>query len=577
MKSSHAALAVVGLALAGLWYAGGGSAVLPQNAAAAEARVSAPVAHDNLTVFFIHGPDAITNAKIATLEEALKAGWAVVHETGDVNSLAVENLSSEYELFIQEGDMIRGGRQDRMIATDMLVPPRSGRVPFPAHCVESGRRTGRGGEAATHFTKSDQFAVGNDLRYANATHQQSEVWANVAEQQRKLSDNLKVKVNAPESESSLQLALENRAVQAKVAEFEQALRAAGETRPNVIGVVFVVNGQMYGHEKYGSNALFLKAWPKLLKSQAANAVAEKTAKATPPAPSVREVERFLAYSERAQYDAGTRGPIDLGTIPDGVSNGPATDYGQALRDVQRVRVQTEDVVARRAGRTAMLLRPLRPRTAQSWPERRGANRRDATPSIRGSWSGQGPQDARSGWRNSCVLPAKYRPMVEEYFRQLERMSGQTTSPEIVRALGAIRREQIRDAEQGLAANPRGNAPTGGRPDLRVFGSYDVSGLGPTVSNAAGGANRRGDARPSEESNIPFGLPSDQAGFRVQTSVNAANPEGNRLNVNRVNGSGGLVTESRDPSRQNAVVHKSIIILSGTMGKKNAPPVLMRTW
>ena len=91
MKSSHAALAVVGLALAGLWYAGGGAAVPSQSAAAAEARVSAPVAHDNLAVYFIHGPDAVANAKIATLQEALDAGWAVVHETGTVNTLAVNS------------------------------------------------------------------------------------------------------------------------------------------------------------------------------------------------------------------------------------------------------------------------------------------------------------------------------------------------------------------------------------------------------------------------------------------------------------------------------------------------------
>ena len=71
MKSSHAALALIGLLLAGLWFVGGGSTPVPPSAAAAEqVRVSEPVAHDNLTVYFVHGPDAVENAKVATLQEA---------------------------------------------------------------------------------------------------------------------------------------------------------------------------------------------------------------------------------------------------------------------------------------------------------------------------------------------------------------------------------------------------------------------------------------------------------------------------------------------------------------------------
>src|SRR5262249_28919010 len=133
VKSSYAALAVFGLALGGLWYAGGGATVPAQSAAAAETpRVTAPVSHDNLSVYFIQGPDAVADThKVATLQEALDAGWAVVNETGNVNDLTVENRSTDYELFIQEGDMIKGGKQDRVIAVDLLLPPKSGVVPLP--------------------------------------------------------------------------------------------------------------------------------------------------------------------------------------------------------------------------------------------------------------------------------------------------------------------------------------------------------------------------------------------------------------------------------------------------------------
>jgi hypothetical protein len=339
VKSSHAAFGVVALALAGLWFAGGGTAAPVRSAAAAEQpRVSAPLTHGNLTVYFVHGPDAVADAhKVATLAEALDAGWAVVHETGDVNTLQVENKSDDYELFVQEGDIIKGGQQDRVFATDMLVPPKSGRVPFPAHCVEAGRWQGRGSEASTHFTKSDQRIVGSKLAYANATGQQGEVWGSVKENQDKLTKNLGTTVNAKESATSFQLTLENKTLQQKVGEFEAALRASGEGKKNVIGCVFLVNGQVTGAEVYGSNALFQKAWPRLLRSQAADAVAEQSDRPLPPVPTAPEVERFLALA--GQLPAN---PTSAEPVPSVVINTDPSPVQQQGRFNRRI-AQTRDV------------------------------------------------------------------------------------------------------------------------------------------------------------------------------------------------------------------------------------------
>ena len=57
MKSSYCAVGVVGLAVAGLWYAAGGTRPAPAKAADA-ARVTDPVSHANLSVYFVLGPDA---------------------------------------------------------------------------------------------------------------------------------------------------------------------------------------------------------------------------------------------------------------------------------------------------------------------------------------------------------------------------------------------------------------------------------------------------------------------------------------------------------------------------------------
>jgi hypothetical protein len=308
MNSSRFAVGLVGLAVVGLWYGAGGAQKLPATRAAeAPQRVAAPLTHENLAVYFVHGPDQVADAKVMSLQEALEREMAVVHETSNVNVLAIENRSSEYELFVQSNDIVKGGKQDRVVQTDMLLPPKSGVVALPVHCVEQGRWTGRGAENALQFASSYKCAAGKELKYANASGQQAAVWDNVRLNQTKLNDNLKANVNAAESPTSFQLTLESSALEARVAAYEAALKAAGEERDNIIGVVFVVNGQIAGAEVYGSNALFRKAWPKLLNAAAVEAVADRTDAPVASAPSAREVERYLAYGGAAESATGTSG------------------------------------------------------------------------------------------------------------------------------------------------------------------------------------------------------------------------------------------------------------------------------
>src|SRR5438046_116 len=91
--------------------------------------VSGPFTHANLTIFPIHGKDTVTGRKLLTLQEALEQKKVVVHETSTVNELSVENVADDAEVFIQSGDIVKGGRQDRLLATDLIVPPKSGKVP----------------------------------------------------------------------------------------------------------------------------------------------------------------------------------------------------------------------------------------------------------------------------------------------------------------------------------------------------------------------------------------------------------------------------------------------------------------
>jgi hypothetical protein len=97
-------------------------------------RLSGPYTHENMSVFLVHGPETLEGKTFFTLQDGLELKRAVVHETSSVGTLTIENLSHDEELFIQSGDIVKGGKQDRTLLSDSIVGPRSGQVPrqYPA-------------------------------------------------------------------------------------------------------------------------------------------------------------------------------------------------------------------------------------------------------------------------------------------------------------------------------------------------------------------------------------------------------------------------------------------------------------
>jgi len=238
-------------------------------------RISSPYTHKNLSIFLIHGKDETKKTNTMTLQEAMERKLFLVYETSNVNELEVENLSKTQDVFIQSGDIVKGGKQDRVLAVSIIIPARSGRVKIDAFCVESGRWQKRGNEEAGKFTSSNDRIVTKELKIAaNATRSQQEVWDKVSDAQARLSKNVGGSVAAPASSSSLQLSLENRQVVATVDEYVRKLADITAGKPDVIGYAFAVNGKINSADVYVSNALFKKLWMKMLKAAATEAVAE---------------------------------------------------------------------------------------------------------------------------------------------------------------------------------------------------------------------------------------------------------------------------------------------------------------
>jgi hypothetical protein len=261
-------------------------------------RLSGPYTHQNLTIFLAHGPESSAGRTFLTLEEAMGRKLVVVHETQEVNELSIENVSRTEEVFVQAGDIVKGGQQDRVLAVDLIVPARSGRVPVDAFCVEQGRWSARGAEPAAAFSMSGEMAATKELKMAaKSARSQQQVWGEVARAQEKLSMSTNANVRAKESASSLQLSLENEKVREGTDAYMKALSTITESQPDVIGYVMAVNGRASGADIYASSALFRKLWPRLLKAAAVEAVAELAVSEGSAATSIDSIREFLLDAE----------------------------------------------------------------------------------------------------------------------------------------------------------------------------------------------------------------------------------------------------------------------------------------
>lgn len=309
-------------------------------------KFSGPYLHKNLTVYLIHGANKPTGKVPLTLQEAMVQKKVRVIETGDVNQLAIQNLSNE-AVFVQSGDIVKGGQQDRVLAMDLIVPPRSKRIPIDSFCVEQGRWQQRGTEMASVFSSSDQMLNHKDLKIAaKSKNSQDEVWAKVSESQAKLSKNVMrasgrsgnrgggdmqigggagtggsggtfvapeqapqmsmlaaVEVTSAASRSSLQLTLENKVVKDTADDYLKALSSAIAGKTDVIGYAFAINGQLNSADVYSSHALFVKLWPKLLKSSAVEAIAEFDKAGKSEAVTEDSVKTFLTEAEAGKAEA----------------------------------------------------------------------------------------------------------------------------------------------------------------------------------------------------------------------------------------------------------------------------------
>lgn len=282
-------------------------------AAAPEAyRLSGPHTHGNLSVYLIHSKDAPqVDFSGLTLEEALKSGAVKVTEKAEgaeVNELQVEN-TSDLPVYLQAGDTVKGGKQDRTIAVDAVLPPKSGKRSIDAFCVEPGRWASReGARYANVFGAAAAPVATNEQKLAiRLEKSQDKVWAAGQAVNKTLAASAGgagpatgATFTLEEPKNSYVEAVEDPKIQKKLTDRIAALEKAPADQKDAVGAVFCVNGRVQTAEIYGAAGLFRKLWPKLLRSAAVEALAKQTDGEPAKPPAEAEIRALLA-------DAGKTG------------------------------------------------------------------------------------------------------------------------------------------------------------------------------------------------------------------------------------------------------------------------------
>ena len=326
------------VAVAGMLWPQPRSVRAGQENSASGYKVLEAIRNGSLTVFPVVASKSYATSEFLTLDEGLRSGEVVVTEYGNVRGLVRNRVApaaqrdsaevnrlvlvnnSKRPLLLLAGEIVAGGKQDRAIGMDRIVPSESDPIDLSVFCVEpgrwvassdrfgtsgatygvaSGRSAGTGASAKSAGTLMAQPSV---RAKAMGDKDQSQVWAEVRKQQQTMTAEVQASPTAPmaqalNSTSSYAVVMENQDVKQKVDEVAKPIERDYQSvikqlrDRNAVGVVVAVNGRVIWSDVFASTELLGKYWPKLVRSYASEAVATpvKGGEAT-----LEQAESFLA-------------------------------------------------------------------------------------------------------------------------------------------------------------------------------------------------------------------------------------------------------------------------------------------
>jgi hypothetical protein len=322
--------------------------------------VLSPITQNNLTVFPVVAGKVFDTSGFITLDEGIQSGQVVITERSGrtnelnqrdldqpdlnqrglvrprfyppsfddgiwserppqlpergarVNELALANHSDQ-PLLLLAGEIVMGGKQDRVVSRDRIIPAHSNPVALDVFCVEPHRWR----ETSTRFGVLGSSMAQPSVRFkVMADQDQQGVWNEVAKSRASLASGLAAaQASLIESTSSYAGAMQSEGVQRQLDsmvipmdrmfdKLRQKLRSE-----KAVGVVVALNGELVWVDVFASPSLLDKYWPKLIRSYAAEAFSLRAAplfyKLPPTIESAQDfLDRFEAKRESVNTEPG---------------------------------------------------------------------------------------------------------------------------------------------------------------------------------------------------------------------------------------------------------------------------------
>jgi hypothetical protein len=309
-------------------------------------RMLEPVTYENITIFPVVSSTSQDTSAFLTLDEGLSSGEVIISEQGttglartrdgrpmvippqysagaSVNQLVLINRSKR-PLLLLAGELVSGGKQDRIIGKDRIVPTGAEPLPLDVFCVEYGRWTG----ASAQFGAAKTIVHPSVREQAAVAQNQEEVWdavrsgttaknatpsyagAPAPAAPRLSTEAIDGAIATTAPTQSYENIYEQSRMGASVDEFVEEVKrrfdreTLGLKGERVVGVVVAYGSEVAWSDIFASGELFEKYWNKLVRSYVVEAMARPSYKETATVVDAKEFLRNLSGREVVESEPG---------------------------------------------------------------------------------------------------------------------------------------------------------------------------------------------------------------------------------------------------------------------------------
>ena len=290
-----------------------------------------PVTYENISIFPVASSASYDTSYFLTLDEGLSSGEVLIREQGAdgmarsregapriipeyhpeyhpeyrpeyrtgpaVNQLVLVNRSKR-PLLLLAGELVSGGKQDRIIGKDRIVPVGAPPLPLDVFCVEHGRWSN-----GANFVASKTIVHPSVREKAAVDQEQTKVWSAVRSGTTStanigVSGEMSEALPAPRAQLNTEVLSRSIATSAPTESYDKvynakstgvsiddfveqvARRFASQTShlkgERIVGVIVAYGGEVAWSDIFASADLFDHYWSKLLRSYVVEALARPT-------------------------------------------------------------------------------------------------------------------------------------------------------------------------------------------------------------------------------------------------------------------------------------------------------------